>query len=289
MQLSRRSFVLGCLALGAGLAVGQAPSPAGAAAPDSESAVSAAEHPAVLYDLTKCAGCRICEIACQLNKGLPPDVSLISFRTADPGSSPGAAWAVRRHQCMHCLDPACASACPVAAMQKTPAGPVIYADERCLGCRYCMNACPFGVPTFDWDSGLLDKALIRKCDFCADRQAQGKRPACIEACPTGAVSFGKRGELLERAHALIAAHPDRYVDHVYGETEAGGTSFLLISGTEFEKLGLPQPGNKALPELSEKVMSAVLPFAAGWAVVLGGVAGATHLGKSEPKRKEEGQ
>lgn len=289
MEITRRSFVMGCLVLGVGLAAGQVPARAGAAA-QSPSATPAEDPPAVLYDLTRCAGCHLCEIGCQLNKGLPPDISLISFRTADPGSAPGGPWAVRRHQCMHCLDPACVSACPVAAMQKTPAGPVIYADERCLGCRYCMNACPFGVPTFDWDSGLLDQALIRKCDFCAERQAQGKRPACVEACPTGAVSFGRRSELLERAHALISAHPDRYVDHVYGETEAGGTSFLIISGTEFAKLGLPQPGAKALPPLPEKVMGAVLPFALAWAGVLGGVTAATHLGdRAKPTQKEGGR
>ncbi|MFZ5814947.1 MAG: 4Fe-4S dicluster domain-containing protein [Bacillota bacterium] len=278
MSLSRRRFVTRTAALGAGLALAQA-APALAlfrtafAAP-AHKAGEGGSHPAVLYDLTQCAGCHFCEIACQVNKGLPPEKSFISFRTAEnPRGFPKGAWAVRRHQCMHCLEPACVSACPVGAMEKTADGPVVYHDERCLGCRYCMNVCPFGVPKFDWESGLLDGALIRKCDFCADRQAEGRPPACIEACPTGAVQFGEREALLAEAHRRIAANPERYVDHVYGENEAGGTSFLMIAGVSFEELGLPAPGMKPLPELSEKVMSGVLPFAGAWLGVLVGVTG----------------
>ncbi|MFZ5827313.1 MAG: 4Fe-4S dicluster domain-containing protein [Bacillota bacterium] len=277
MSLTRRKLVTRAAALGAGLALGQFPAlalfRAGAAAP-THAEEAAGKHPAVLYDLTQCAGCHFCEIACQVNKGLPPDKSFISFRTAEnPKGFPKGAWAVRRHQCMHCLEPACVSACPVAAMDKTEAGPVVYHDERCLGCRYCMNACPFGVPKFDWDSGLLDGALIRKCNFCAERQAEGKLPACINACPTKAVIFGEREEMLAEARRRVAARPDRYVDHIYGEKEAGGTSFLLIAGVPFEELGLPQPGDHPLPEISEKIMSGVLPFAGAWMAVLIGVTG----------------
>lgn len=272
MRITRRTFLRGAATVGTGVALGSVPllataKSAGAAASKEGSAQSS---PAVLYDLTQCAGCKFCEIACQINKGLPPEKALLTFRTAEAEELPKGAFAVRRQQCMHCLSAGCASVCPVAAMYKTPEGPVIYKDERCLGCRYCMNACPFGVPTFDWNSGLLDQALIRKCDFCYDRQKEGKLPACIEACPTKAVTFGKRDEMLAEAHRRIKEHPDRYVDHIYGEFEAGGTSFLLISGIPFEKLGLPEPGTKALPELSEKIMNGMPAFIVTWLGILSG-------------------
>ncbi|HLN62131.1 MAG TPA: 4Fe-4S dicluster domain-containing protein [Symbiobacteriaceae bacterium] len=275
MTITRRKLVTRSLALGAGLALAQVPGQflvkaARAEAP--ESAQPAGPHPSVLYDLTRCAGCHYCEIACQVNKGLPPEKALLSFRTGTAATGDGQKpWAIRRQQCMHCLNPACVSVCPVAAMYKTAEGPVIYRDERCLGCRYCMNACPFGVPTFDWESGLLDQALIRKCDFCADRQKEGKLPACIEACPTKAVIFGDREALLAEAKERIRQHPEQYVDHIYGETEAGGTSFLMIAGVPFEQLGLPSPGHKALTKLPEKVMGAVVPVALVWAATLSGV------------------
>lgn len=271
MTISRRRFLRGALTAGAGVAVAGLPvqsASAGGVTPD-----EAADHPSVLYDLTKCMGCRLCEVACQINKGLTPEMAVLTLRKVEPNG----AHMVRRHQCMHCLDPGCASACPVAAMYKTEPGPVIYRDERCLGCRYCMTACPFGVPSFDWDRGLLDAALIRKCDFCAPRQAEGKRPACVEACPTGAVTFGRRSEMLETAHRLIRENPDRYVDHVYGEHEAGGTSFLVIACVEFSELGLPNPGTKPLPRLPETVMGGVVPFAFAWTAFLAGVAGLVRL------------
>jgi ferredoxin len=172
---------------------------------------------------------------------------------------------------MHCIDPACAAACPVAAMYKTEEGPVIYKDERCLGCRYCMNACPFGVPTFDWDKGMLDGALIRKCNMCFERLQEGKQPACVAACPAKAVIFGKRSDLLKEAKDRIAKNPDRYVDHIYGEHEAGGTSFLLLAGVPFDKLGLPDPGDKPIPPLARGVMGLTIPVGVTWAAVLAGV------------------
>lgn len=271
MRTTRRKFLTRAVALGAGAALAQVPGLAAWRVAHAATEAPTGRHPGVLYDLTKCAGCHLCEVACQANKGLPPDINLIKFKKADQNGPKQVAWIVRRQQCMHCLSPNCASACPVAAMYKTPEGPVIYRDERCLGCRYCMSACPFWVPQFDWDRGLLDQALIRKCDFCYQRQAEGKQPACVEACPTGAVTFGDRQELLASAHDLIAKNPDRYVDHVYGETEAGGTSWLLIAGVPFDQLGLPSPGNKPLPHISETVMKGTVPFALSWATVLTGL------------------
>ncbi|HYG60264.1 MAG TPA: 4Fe-4S dicluster domain-containing protein [Symbiobacteriaceae bacterium] len=287
MKITRRKLLFkGALAAGSGLALGQILALVRTRTAEAATAKrDPKDIPSVLYDLTQCAGCRFCEYACQINKGLTPDKALLTFRKPDPESAPPqVAWVIRRQQCMHCIDAGCASVCPVAAMYKTEEGPVIYRDERCLGCRYCMNACPFGVPAFDWNSGLLDAALIRKCDFCYDRQKEGKNPACIDACPAKAVIFGKRSEMLAEAKRRIAEHPDRYVNHVYGETEAGGTSFLVISSVPFEQLGMPNPGDSPLPPLSEKVMGIVPPFAVGWMATLIGI---TSIVKFRQRRMEE--
>lgn len=288
MSLSRRKFVGRTVALGAGLALGGVPLLArckalAAAAPPPDAGATA-QHPAVLYDLTQCLGCHSCEVACQVHKGLAPGTSLIKLKPADPSAGPEASRILCRYQCMNCLTPACVSVCPVGALVKTREGPVIYKEERCLGCRYCMNACPFGAPTFDWDRNMIEGALIRKCDFCADRQAEGKPPVCVEACPSGAVIFGKRDELLAEAKARIAAHPDRYVPRVYGETEVGGTSFLILSAIPFEKLSLPQAGERPPQLFSEQVMSATVPFALAWATVLTGI---TTLARFRDRRASE--
>jgi Fe-S-cluster-containing dehydrogenase component len=141
-----------------------------------------------------------------------------------------------KKQCMHCLSPACASACPVRAIDKQPSGPVTYDPARCMGCRYCMVACPFDVPRYEYESAT---PRVRKCSFCAPRQAKGLPPACAEVCPSGALTFGKRHELLEEAKKRVYAPGSKYVRQVYGEHEAGGTSWLYISDVAFEKLALP--------------------------------------------------
>jgi len=280
MSLSRRQLLERAATLGAGFALAQVPVVAlcrAAQASAGPAPAVSSDHPGMLYDLTRCLGCHSCEVACQVNKGLAPGTSLIALVPPEPSAGPDAAWVRRRHQCMNCLDPACASVCPVGALVKTPEGPVVYQEERCLGCRYCMNACPFGAPTFDWDRNIVEGALIRKCDFCADRQKQGLSPVCVEACPSGAVIFGKREDLLAEAKERIAQHPDRYVSHIYGESEAGGTSFLMLSAIPFDQLGLPEPGSKPPQIFSEKVMGATVPFALAWAGVLAGVTALTHL------------
>ena len=104
-----------------------------------------------------------------------------------------------------------------------------------MGCRYCMIACPFGVPKYEYAKAV---PYVRKCTFCSERQAKGQPPACTEACPSGALLFGERAQLLEVARTRIYQNPDRYVPHVYGEHEAGGTSWLYISDVPFEKLAL---------------------------------------------------
>jgi Fe-S-cluster-containing dehydrogenase component len=225
---------------------------------------------AVLVDLTRCIGCRACENACLVRWGfapLPPasigygaGEGKLSFQTRTfvdfPNGGTKPKQPVKR-QCMHCLEPACVSACPVAALEKTAAGPVIYREDLCIGCRYCVLACPFNVPKYEWDNALMPR--VGKCDFCADRQAKGQSPACVAACPTGTLKFGKRGELLQEAKARMGAQPDRYRS-LYGEDIVGGTSWIYLSDTAPEELGFPKDLPKEpLPSLTWKAISK-LPF-----------------------------
>jgi formate dehydrogenase iron-sulfur subunit len=172
-------------------------------------------------------------------------------------------------QCMHCVDAACASACPARALEKTAAGPVTYNGNRCLGCRYCMLACPFGVPKFEYDDPT---PYVRKCSFCAERQAQGLAPACTEVCPSGALTFGTRRDLLEEAKVRIYQNPGQYVRHVYGEHEAGGTSWLYISDVELDQLGLPgKLDNAPYPQLAGTALGAVPMILTLWPPLLMGL------------------
>jgi Fe-S-cluster-containing dehydrogenase component len=159
-----------------------------------------------------------------------------------------------KRQCLHCVSPGCAGACPVKALEKLPTGPVVYDATKCMGCRYCMVACPFEIPKYEYHSVA---PRVRKCTFCADRQAAGLKPACTEVCPSGALTFGKRGELLEAAKSRIYTNPGRYVHHVYGEHEAGGTSWLYISDIPFEQLAMrTNVPDKAIPDLVSGALSA---------------------------------
>ncbi len=226
----------------------------------------------VLVDTTLCIGCRGCEAACSEANGLPePDrpgedavfdarrtTGTSVFTVVNRGGRPGADGSTRfaKTQCLHCVDPACASACPVRALEKTAAGPVVYHRNRCMGCRYCMVSCPFGVPKYEYEKAI---PYVRKCTFCAERQAEGKLPACAEVCPSGALLFGKREELLETARRRIYQNPGAYVHEIYGEQEAGGTSWLYISDVPFESLGLEAVRTSPYPELTKGALGAV-PF-----------------------------
>jgi Fe-S-cluster-containing dehydrogenase component len=136
-----------------------------------------------------------------------------------------------KKQCMHCEAPGCAGACPVRAMDKLPSGPVVWDGAACLGCRYCMLACPFDIPKYEYESW---NPRVRKCTFCADRQAKGLKPACTEVCPAGALTFGRKGKLLEEAHRRIWQNEGQYAKHVYGEEEAGGTSWLYLTAPDVD-------------------------------------------------------
>jgi formate dehydrogenase iron-sulfur subunit len=189
---------------------------------------------ALLLDTTRCTGCGACAAACKEQNGLPLEIE--DRTTAYTWTVVESRGGVNvRRMCMHCLSPTCASVCPVGAMRKSPEGPVLYDSKKCIGCRYCIQACPFDVPKYQWDRAV---PVVAKCVMCAPRLAEGKPTACAAVCPTGATTFGERDALVREAHARIAAEPSRYVNHVYGLDEAGGTSVLLLSGVPFGQLGL---------------------------------------------------
>ena len=230
---------------------------------------------AILIDTTRCTGCQSCALACKAINQLPnPDepptkvdtgaVSFVDTRHIANEDTQTATTTYVKRQCMHCLHPACASACTVGALRKTAEGPVVYDADKCIGCRYCQYACPFGMPTYGWDEPL---GLISKCQMCAQRLQVGEMPACIAACPNGALRLGKRSQLLAQAHAQIESNRGRYVNHIYGEHEAGGTAMLYLSATPFETLGFPTLASNAAPEQAEWVMNNTPTVALGVAAL----------------------
>lgn len=286
MSLNRRQFLkLAGLGLGGSLLSAQKAEASGGSGGE--------DGVAMLYDTTKCVGCKACQNACKDWNGNPPNVDPSGLYDA-PTELSADAWTIiqlydgedeysfSRKGCMHCIEPACAAACPVSALQKTAEGPVTYDPKRCIGCRYCMVACPFDVPRFEWDEVI---PVVDKCTFCTtegrNRLEEGLGPACAEACPTGALIWGTRSELLEEAHQRLEDNPDKYVDHVYGEEDAGGTSVLLLSHVDFEKIGFPDLGSEPVPALNDAMGPIILPsiFGGGLAIL----AGAYFL----TKRKEE--
>jgi formate dehydrogenase iron-sulfur subunit len=259
----------------------------------------------MLIDTTMCIGCKGCSVACKQWNELPAEITQnrgtyqnplrlsastwtnIEYREIETGDQ--LTWVFFKRACMHCEHPACASACPVGALHKTEAGSVIYDDQKCIGCRYCIVACPVGVPTFQWDKGLLAQPLIRKCKFCFDRVSQGIPPACSKTCPSGAILFGEREQLLAEAERRIANSRAKYINHVYGKEEAGGTSILYLSSVPFEQLGLPKLDPRPIPALSEAVMGGTVPFALAWTAVLAGIYGLVRLReRGKPKTGEPG-
>ncbi len=226
----------------------------------------------LLLDTTRCIGCGACGLACKERNHLPktsddPRRDALSDSTYT-ALVPSAGRYVRK-MCMHCVEPTCVASCPVKALEKRSNGPVVYIEERCIGCRYCMQACPFSVPRYEWSRVLPQ---VRKCSFCADRQGSGLPTACATVCPTGATTYGDRNDLILEARKRIKESPSRYYDHVYGLEEVGGTSVLLISDLPPEALGLPTGlTEEAIPLLTWRVLSQVPKFAVAAAVGLAGV------------------
>jgi len=267
---------------------------------------------ATLVDTTRCIGCRACQVACKqwnnregettelqlggLDFQNPATLSantytLISFHEIPNEKAPGGLnYVFSMKRCLHCLEPACASACPTTALTRQPDGPVTYDASKCIGCRYCIWACPWGVPTAEWNS-LAPK--IQKCTHCADRddqplplarngqalsEGESKRyresivvPACVKACPADCLRFGEREELLQEARNRISQRPEKYVNHIYGEKEAGGTSVLYLASVPFTQIGFPDLPDKPYPTVSKAALHAVPPAVLAVGAVLGGI------------------
>jgi formate dehydrogenase iron-sulfur subunit len=250
---------------------------------------------AILVDTTRCIGCGACVTACKVVNGLPlHDPAAVKDMPARPLSedelvtfaqshgetggtlSADALNVVETHGtvfarkfCMHCLDPTCASVCPVEALRKTAAGPVVYDPDRCIGCRYCMVACPFGVPRYEW--GLV-LPKVRKCTMCVARQAEGLQPACTQVCPVQAGIFGERDALLREAENRLKETPATYFPHIYGKDEVGGTSVLYLSAVPFGQLGFPTNlPHDPLPMYTYRVLSKIPNLVTLGGALLGGI------------------
>lgn len=252
-----------------------------------ERGASTTEFKGVLVDTTRCVGCRTCEAACAEANGLPiPDIdspgwedvfeeqrrtSVHQFSVINRFSDSEEVFV--KKQCMHCNQPACAAACLTKAMLKTEEGPVIWRDDKCMGCRFCMLSCPFDIPTFEYDS---PNPRIRKCHLCWERLQEGEQPACVEECPEEVMVFGPRRELLEEARRRIYGDPDTYNHHIYGEHEAGGTGWLYLASVPFEELGFDtKVGMKAYPELAKGFLYSVAVVFLLWPPFLLGLNRAT--------------
>jgi formate dehydrogenase iron-sulfur subunit len=230
----------------------------------------------VLVDTTVCIGCRRCEYACKKAHDLPAgEIETYDDRSVFKNMrrpTTGALTVVNQYenpnknsnpidvkvQCMHCDHPACVSACIVGAFSKQANGSVIWDGNKCIGCRYCIIACPFQVPTFEYDKAI--QPSIRKCDFCWERTKEGLLPACVEICPVEALTYGKRYDLIQAAHKRIEKDPDRYIDYVFGEEEVGGTAWLYIANKKFTELGFPKVGKKPAPGSTESIQHAIFSY-----------------------------
>jgi formate dehydrogenase iron-sulfur subunit len=235
----------------------------------------------LLIDTTKCAGCGACTLACKEANGLPSGDAGDAGDAGDVNNAnelSATTWTVVeehegvhvRRQCMHCQDPACASVCPVAALHKTPEGAVVYDEDKCIGCRYCMMACPFGIPRYEWSK---QAPRVRKCVLCYEAATRHGRPtACAAVCPSGATKFGERAGLLAEAETRLRQAPGRYVNHVLGKHEAGGTSVMYLASIAFERLGFRSTVETTpYPQLTWNVLSRLPAVVSTAGVALAGV------------------
>lgn len=255
---------------------------------------------AFLIDLTKCTGCRGCQVACKQWNQLeaenteffggegysnPPAMSEFTFtriKFRDYQKNGMNEFAFYKEMCMHCDDPACASVCPVGAFEKTPEGPVVYKADRCIGCRFCMIACPFGIPKYEWSKGL---PLVKKCTGCYSRVVEGLEPACATACPT-AITYGPRDEMVKLAEERFAKNPNKYIKKIYGLHEAGGTTVLYLTDLPFEELGFKEVTQRALPEYTWQALRFVPASFLAVGGTLSALSWITHRRERLMKEKE---
>lgn len=273
----------------------------------------------MLYDSTLCIGCRACMVACKETNGMPPEatgqtdimwdtpietsgstLNVIKVYKNGSGETKDQeidGFAFMKRHCLHCVDPSCISACPVSAMTKDSlTGVVEHHEDRCIGCRYCVYACPFGIPKFEYDDAF---GQIQKCEFCAHLLAEGKTPACCHVCPTGASLFGTVELLKEESQRRLSKKPGekylyprgkltdgkrenaqpghlatipKYLHHLYGEKELGSTQVMYMSAVPFKKLGLPTDvPDYGYPTVSEGIQHALYKWMLAPAVVLAGL------------------
>jgi len=259
MARTRRSFLKGLACAGATAAASAVPAVA------SERREAPADAVGMLYDATRCIGCKTCVVACKEANDMPPDTRGDALYDAPQALNDRTKNIIKlysedgrrsyvKEQCMHCIDPACVGACMIGALQKREHGIVTWDSDRCIGCRYCQVACPYNIPKFEWES---TNPRIIKCELCNHRLAEGKEPACCEVCPRDAVIYGKYDELLAEARQRQADHPGRYQDKIYGEHDGGGTQVLYLSNVPFDKLGLPELGDDAVPKLNRTIQHGV--------------------------------
>lgn len=299
MSISRRKFLGWLGAAGFGSALGNT-----ARAASNKHFDGYPNSNGVLFDNTRCIGCRKCEEGCNHVNELPAperpfsDLSLLDTKRRTTAKS---YTVVNRYdntvsekgplytkfQCNHCLEPACASACFVRAFTKTETGAVVYDASVCVGCRYCMIACPFEIPTYEYDKAFSPRVM--KCTMCYPRISKGLLPGCVEACPTEALTFGKRQDLLKIGRERIAKFPERYADYIYGENEMGGTSWLYLSALPFKDVGMREDlGVTPAPKLTAGALSAVPMVVGLWPVLLTGIYAINkRKGKIERQEKEQ--
>lgn len=222
----------------------------------------------LLIDTTRCVGCMECENVCAERWEFPAEERhVLSAHKNTAVYEVGEVYVPR--QCMHCASPSCESVCPVGAFRKTNEGPVLYDVEKCIGCRYCMQACPFDVPKYQWDSA---NPRVTKCDMCYDRTSKGEATRCSEACPAEARVFGPIDELIAEARRRIEEDPDAYYPHIYGVKEVGGTSVLYLSNKPMTELGLRSSlPEQALPDLTWAVLSKIPNYVFWSGTLLAGV------------------
>jgi formate dehydrogenase iron-sulfur subunit len=241
----------------------------------------------LLIDTTKCIGCAACTLACKEANRLPRDEAETLSATTWTVVEKHEGVHVRR-MCRHCEHPACASVCPVGALRKTDEGAVVYDEDKCIGCRYCMVGCPFGIPRYEWSKPA---PRMRKCIMCYEAATKHGQPtACAKVCPTGATKFGERAALVKEAQARIGEAPGRYVDHVFGLEEVGGTGVLYLAAVEFARLGFPTTLRRdSYPQLTWNVLSK-LPSVVGVAGVgLAGVWWLTHRREAVARAEAQAQ